>query len=286
MFTSFFQTSWGGTAFIEISIMLLWAFVLWFVLSNTISNYKKKKYIKKSKLDKIKSSYSQSKKYWLYEEKTEVDTSYYNQNNGVKKNIIDDNLLDDNIIVNKEESDSVNVDTKKEVSFIDNFLDILSLEEKWDTSLRKEESEEVSKKDFTENESFEIKKLQEQENETFLDSDFHIIKDAGEKWFTVKDTFKKDESIMNIHKKNIKDNLTKIEGIWPKIEVLLNDEWIYTYAELASTDVYQISNMLTNAWTRYQMHNPKTWPKQAELAKNGNLKELIEYQKKLKWWKE
>jgi len=77
------------------------------------------------------------------------------------------------------------------------------------------------------------------------------------------------------------DNLTKVEGIGPKIAGLLNDAGITTFAMLASTDASKIKEILTNAGGRYASHNPTTWPTQANLAATGKWDELNKLQDEL-----
>ncbi len=75
-----------------------------------------------------------------------------------------------------------------------------------------------------------------------------------------------------------KDDLKKIEGIGPKIEGLLNEAGIHTFAQLSSSKVQDLEKVLNDAGPRYKMHDPKTWPKQGELAAAGKWDELQEYQ--------
>lgn len=70
-----------------------------------------------------------------------------------------------------------------------------------------------------------------------------------------------------------------VEGIGPKIEGLLKDAGIKNWKDLAEADYDTLKGILADAGSRYRMHDPKTWSKQAELALKGNWDELIEYQK-------
>ncbi|MCB0661176.1 MAG: hypothetical protein KDC24_00440 [Saprospiraceae bacterium] len=74
------------------------------------------------------------------------------------------------------------------------------------------------------------------------------------------------------------DDLKMVEGIGPKIEQLLKDAGINNWSELASTPVEKIQEVLHDAGPRYQLANPSTWPKQAQLAAEGKWAELKEYQ--------
>lgn len=88
-------------------------------------------------------------------------------------------------------------------------------------------------------------------------------------------------------KKGPKENDLKIvEGIGPKIEQLLNEGGIITWAELATTPVERLREILDAAGPRYQIHNPSTWPAQSQLAAEGKWDELKELQEKLTGGKE
>ena len=77
--------------------------------------------------------------------------------------------------------------------------------------------------------------------------------------------------------KTIEDDLTKIEGIGPKIAGLLKADGLETFEELAKTKVIVIQAILDKAGKRYAIHNPATWAEQAKLAAKGdwvNLKKM------------
>ena len=75
-----------------------------------------------------------------------------------------------------------------------------------------------------------------------------------------------------------KDDLKRIEGIGPKIEKMLNDDLIFTWAELAEAPVDRLRGILRKGGNRYKMHDPKSWPDQAKLASEGRWEELQELQ--------
>ena len=75
------------------------------------------------------------------------------------------------------------------------------------------------------------------------------------------------------------DNLQIVEGIGPKIEGLLHDNGIKTWADLAAADVPRLKSILESAGSRYRVHDPSTWPHQAKLANDGRWDELEEYQR-------
>ncbi len=74
------------------------------------------------------------------------------------------------------------------------------------------------------------------------------------------------------------DDLKKLEGIGPNIEQLLNQYGIYSYARLATLSRDQLRDVLTAGGNEFLMHDPKSWPYQAELAAKQNWERLREYQ--------
>ena len=82
------------------------------------------------------------------------------------------------------------------------------------------------------------------------------------------------------------DDLKKIEGIGPKIEQILHEGGITTFAQLAEADADAVKELLMAAGPRYAIHNPATWAKQADMAANGQWDELKELQAQLDGGKE
>ena len=78
-----------------------------------------------------------------------------------------------------------------------------------------------------------------------------------------------------------KDDLTKIEGIGPKISGLLHSGGIPTFRALSNAPVKKIQDILNAAGPRYQMHKPASWPKQAGLAADGKWDVLKKLQDEL-----
>lgn len=77
------------------------------------------------------------------------------------------------------------------------------------------------------------------------------------------------------------DDLKKIEGVGPKIEELLNNAGILTYAQLADAESDQLKQILADAGSRYQMADPTSWPAQAKFAATADWDGLTELQDKL-----
>ncbi len=82
------------------------------------------------------------------------------------------------------------------------------------------------------------------------------------------------------------DDLKIVEGIGPKIEELLHEAGIKTWADLAAAEVSRLREILDAAGPRYQIHDPGTWPKQASMAHEGQWEALAEYQDHLDGGKE
>ncbi|SOE20363.1 hypothetical protein SAMN06298216_0858 [Spirosomataceae bacterium TFI 002] len=78
-----------------------------------------------------------------------------------------------------------------------------------------------------------------------------------------------------------KDDLKVVEGIGPKIEELCHKAGIYTFADLAASDASRVKKILEDAGSRFQMHDPTTWPAQAALARDGKWDELKNWQDEL-----
>ena len=82
-------------------------------------------------------------------------------------------------------------------------------------------------------------------------------------------------------KKSKKDDLTKIEGIGPKINELLNKGGINSFEDLANAKNDRLKKILDDAGPRYKMHDPGSWPRQSKLAADGKWDELKKLQDEL-----
>ncbi|MCK5588777.1 MAG: hypothetical protein KAI16_00505 [Candidatus Pacebacteria bacterium] len=74
------------------------------------------------------------------------------------------------------------------------------------------------------------------------------------------------------------DDLKIIEGVGPKIEILLKNANIVTWQDLAATSVERIKLILKEGGDRFSFHDPTTWPEQASLASHESWEELQEFQ--------
>lgn len=85
----------------------------------------------------------------------------------------------------------------------------------------------------------------------------------------------------NSSRKKIVDDLKKIEGIGPKIAELLGKAGIYTFKDLGKATKTTLKGILEKAGSRYKMHDPSTWAKQAKVAAKGDWAKLKQLQKEL-----
>ena len=79
----------------------------------------------------------------------------------------------------------------------------------------------------------------------------------------------------------VPDDLKVVEGIGPKIEGLFNAAGIFTFKQLAAADPAHLKEILVNAGSRFQMHDPTTWPDQSAMARDGKWDELKKWQDEL-----
>lgn len=83
----------------------------------------------------------------------------------------------------------------------------------------------------------------------------------------------------SVGRKLMVDDLKKIEGIGPKIESVLHEAGIKTYAQLAVTSTGRLKSILNDSGVRA---TPDTWPEQAKLAAIGDWDRLGVLQSQLK----
>ena len=72
----------------------------------------------------------------------------------------------------------------------------------------------------------------------------------------------------------VKDDLTIIEGIGPKIAQVLVDNGITMFAQLANTEAAAVSAMLKASGGRFGLANPASWGEQAALLRDGKMDEF------------
>ena len=130
------------------------------------------------------------------------------------------------------------------------------------------------------------KQLEESENKSFkLEKDYKKLKKKYDDTTIIPlskvEKPKKKVKKVVVAKATKEDDLTKIEGIGPKIQSLLKDAGIRTWKQLSKTPTPKLRKILTDAGSRYKMHNPGTWAEQALLAADGKWDELKKWQDEL-----
>lgn len=80
----------------------------------------------------------------------------------------------------------------------------------------------------------------------------------------------------------VKDDLTRVEGIGKKIESLLYKNKIHSYKQLSKTPAKKLKEILEAGGSKFSVHNPGTWPKQAKLAAEAKWEDLALLQQHLK----
>jgi predicted flap endonuclease-1-like 5' DNA nuclease len=71
------------------------------------------------------------------------------------------------------------------------------------------------------------------------------------------------------------DDLQLVEGVGPKIAGLLQDAGVTTWRDLASASSERLRAVLDAAGPRYQVHDPSTWPAQADLLARGEWEQFV-----------
>lgn len=77
------------------------------------------------------------------------------------------------------------------------------------------------------------------------------------------------------------DDLTVVEGIGPKINELLRDAGVVTFAHLARQGVTELRTILDGGGPHFRIANPSTWAQQAALAAANRWGELRSLQDRL-----
>lgn len=76
-------------------------------------------------------------------------------------------------------------------------------------------------------------------------------------------------------------NLQIVEGIGPKMEAILKEKGIRSWAELGEKSVGDIQALLDSYGNKYRIIDPSTWPTQAGMAARGDWDALIAFQKEM-----
>ncbi len=77
------------------------------------------------------------------------------------------------------------------------------------------------------------------------------------------------------------DDLSKIEGVGPKIAEVLAAAGLDSFAKVADSNADSLKEILSNAEGNFGGHNPGTWADQAKMAADGKWDELKKWQDEL-----
>jgi predicted flap endonuclease-1-like 5' DNA nuclease/ribosomal protein S6 len=94
------------------------------------------------------------------------------------------------------------------------------------------------------------------------------------------DDTSEEKEVKEVAEEIVADDLTKIEGIGPKIAEIFVAAGIKTFADVSSSKIDDLRALLEE--NKLSSHDPKTWSKQATLAKNEKWDELATLQDELK----
>lgn len=83
---------------------------------------------------------------------------------------------------------------------------------------------------------------------------------------------------------DLEDDLTRIEGVGPKVAEILSEQGIRSYTQLAKAQPATLHTILQAAGPHYQLAEvaADTWPEQARLAADGKWQDLLDLQDQLK----
>ena len=108
------------------------------------------------------------------------------------------------------------------------------------------------------------------------------ILEEHEGWEPVGEIPGMEEAHQLLGKPVILDDLKMVEGVGPKIEEVLHGVGISTWAQLATSTPDQLRTALDAAGSQFNVHDPTTWPQQANLALGGHWETLKELQENLR----
>lgn len=125
-------------------------------------------------------------------------------------------------------------------------------------------------------------KKEKAEEKTETKEEKPVAKAKAEKPETKKEE-KKEKPVGKAKAKKVEgaDDLKKIEGIGPKMEQILHEGGIKTYADLAGAEADDLKEILASAGNRYKAFDPTTWPEQATYAVKEDWDGLKAMQEKL-----
>jgi predicted flap endonuclease-1-like 5' DNA nuclease/septal ring factor EnvC (AmiA/AmiB activator) len=109
-----------------------------------------------------------------------------------------------------------------------------------------------------------------------LESELYILKAAPTETPTNNNT-SQNATATTITAASKADDLLVIEGIGPKVNELFTAKGITTYAQLAAMPKEEVAAVLDGGGARFKILNGNSWPKQAELLRDGKMEEFAQY---------
>jgi predicted flap endonuclease-1-like 5' DNA nuclease len=107
-------------------------------------------------------------------------------------------------------------------------------------------------------------------------------KSKSDKFEFYKEKYKgKQFSISDLNGVKKTKDLTYLYGIDEKVQALLNENEIKTFADLSNTKIGELRAILALAGGNYELIDPLNWPIQARLAEKGKWEILEEYKRKM-----
>jgi len=99
-------------------------------------------------------------------------------------------------------------------------------------------------------------------------------------WLTSRNKGEQAEVQSDAHGEKLADDLTKLEGIGPKVAKILAEAGYGTFADLAKADAAEVDKVLDA--NKLQMLDSAGWIEQAKLAAKGDTEGLAKLQEELK----
>ena len=79
----------------------------------------------------------------------------------------------------------------------------------------------------------------------------------------------------------VKDDLTKLHGIGPKVAALLNSHGVETFGELSEMKIRVLRQWLKDDGKSTAIINPSSWPKQAKWGKSDHWQKIETWKKEV-----
>ena len=173
------------------------------------------------------------------------------------------------------------VNVKKDVEREDNILRYLLIQTVEENTIYSDQPYKLAKQSQSSDEDAE---LDDVDLDVELPDEDDIDEEKLESLLDEKDILKQAEKNegedREAEKGEKEDDLTRIEGIGPKIAEIFSAHGITSFKKLASTAVEKLREILQE--NKLASHDPETWPEQAKLADEGKWEELDALQEELK----